>query len=135
MDPWVGWPVERTLLALVAVLYAGIWVQVTLMHWAGGFAARAMWAPVIEGPVIVLATAIAVAARQEPWGWIAVAALSVGVLGGLYGTFRHLRGVHAHIGGFTLRNFLAGPPPMLPVAFALAGALGLVVLVAGEAAT
>ncbi len=33
---------------------------------------------------------------------------------GLY--FHHLRGMRAQIGGFSTRNLLSGPPPMLPLA-------------------
>jgi hypothetical protein len=128
VEAWDGWSAERWVLVLVVVLYAGIWIQVTLMHWGGGFSARAMWAPVVEGPLIVAAVAVAILIRQEPWGWLAVVLLAFGVLGGLYGTYRHVRGVRSQIGGFSLRNFISGPPPMLPVAFSLLGVLGIVAL-------
>jgi hypothetical protein len=36
-------------LVAAAVMYSGIWAQVTLFHWGAAFASRAMWAPVIEG--------------------------------------------------------------------------------------
>jgi hypothetical protein len=133
LDAWTGWPVERTLLALVAVLYAGIWVQVTLFHWAGAFAAKAMWAPVLETPVIVAGAVLGVAVRQDPWGWIALVFLALGALGGLYGTYRHLRGVRSQIGGFSFRNFVSGPPPLLPLAYSLVGVIGVIVLVWGGA--
>src|SRR3712207_7926911 len=46
---------------------------------------------------------------------------------GLYGTYRHLRGVASQIGGLTKRNLPSGPPPVLPVAYALVGVTGVVV--------
>ena len=36
-----------------------------------------------------------------------------------------MRGTARRIGGFTLRNLLAGPPPMLPLAFAALGLTGV----------
>lgn len=112
-------------LAASAVLYAGIWVQVTLLHWGGAFAARAMWAPVLMTPPIVLAAALGIADRST-FGWVAAAALAIGALDGLYGVYRHLRGVASHIGGLTVRNLIAGPPFVLPLAYSLVGVLGLI---------
>src|SRR5687767_10656256 len=99
---WDAWELGRVVLAAAGVLYAGIWAQVTLFHWGAAFASRAMWAPVIMTPFIVLAAALAVVTRQDPWGWVAAVALGIGVLDGLYGLYRHLRGTISQIGGFTL---------------------------------
>jgi hypothetical protein len=107
-----------------AVMYAGIWAQVTLFHWGAAFASRAMWIPVIVTPLIVLASILAIATREDPWGWVAAVALAVGVIDGLYGLYRHLRGTASQIGGFTLRNLMAGPPPVLPLAYSLIGVVG-----------
>jgi hypothetical protein len=112
-------------LAAATVLYVGIWAQVTLFHWGAAFASKAMWAPVILTPFIVLAAALTVVAREDPWGWVGAAALGIGVLDGLYGLYRHLRGASSQIGGFTLRNLIVGPPPILPLAYSLIGVVGL----------
>jgi choline dehydrogenase-like flavoprotein len=53
MAPWGGWELGRTVVAFTAVLYAGMWVQLSLMHWCGGFKHRAVWAPVLATPVLV----------------------------------------------------------------------------------
>ena len=37
--------------------------------------------------------------------------------GGLVGQVLHLRGTRYLVGGVTLRNLMAGPPPMLPLAY------------------
>jgi hypothetical protein len=122
---WEAWELGRVVLVAAAVLYAGIWAQVTLFHWGAAFASRAMWAPVIMTPFILGAAGIGVATRADPWGWLAVAALGIGVLDGLYGLYRHLRGTMSQVGGLTLRNLVAGPPPFLPLAYSLIGVVGL----------
>jgi hypothetical protein len=125
MTDWTGWELGRVVVLASAVMYAGIWVQVTLFHWGGAFASRAMWAPVLLTPLIVVAAALGVV-DASAFGWVAAGALALGVLDGLYGVYRHLRGVVAQIGGLTVRNLIAGPPFVLPLAYSLVGALGLV---------
>ena len=121
---WEARELGRVVLTAAAVMYVGIWVQVTLFHWGAAFASKAMWAPVIMTPLIVLAAAVAVLTRPDPWGWVAAATLGIGVLDGLYGLYRHVRGTTTQIGGFTLRNLMAGPPPALPLAYSLIGVIG-----------
>jgi hypothetical protein len=112
-------------LAVAAVLYAGIWVQVTLFHWGAAFAAKAMWVPVVLTPPIVVAVVLGVV-DAGAFGWVAAAALALGAVDGLYGVYRHLRGVAAQVGGLTVRNLIAGPPFVLPLAYSLVGVLGLI---------
>ena len=131
MEPWVGWSVEQTVLVLVAVLYLGLWVQVSLMHWAGGFAFRAMWGPVLATPVVAAGAVTGAIDRVDPWGWLALALLSVAIVSGLYGLYRHLRGIASQIGGVSKRNLLSGPPPILPLAYSLIGVVGVVALLSG----
>ena len=126
MSEWEGWDVGRVVLALSAVLYAGIWIQLSLFHWAGAFKHFAMWIPVFATPFFVAGAVLGVVAREEPWGWIAAALLGVGVIEGLAGLYFHLRGMRYQIGGFSMRNLLSGPPPLLPVAFSMTGVFGLV---------
>jgi hypothetical protein len=126
---WDGWPVDRAILAFSALLYAGVWVQLSLFHWAGGFRKMAMWGPVLMTPLIVLGILIAVAKRDGILGWIGLAALALGVLDGLVGLFYHIRGIGYQIGGLaSVRNLMNGPPPVLPLAFSLIGVLGILVL-------
>jgi hypothetical protein len=80
-------------------------------------------------PVVAAAGVAAAVARNDAIGWTAVAIFAVGLLDGLLGVVLHLRGIAARVGGFTLRNMTAGPPPLLPVAFAalaLTGGLAVV---------
>lgn len=126
MNPWSGWSLPRVLLGFALVLYLGIWVQVTLFHWAAAFRRRAMWGPVILTPLIVTIGIVALADREGWIGWIAAAAMAVGIIDGLIGLGFHLGGVMGQVGGLSMRNLMSGPPPVLPVAYSLFGALGLV---------
>jgi hypothetical protein len=125
---WDAWEVGRVVLATTALLYGGIWVQLSLFHWGAAFASKAMWVPVILTPVIVLAIGIGVLERTDPWGWIAAGALVLGVIDGLVGLYFHVRGTVAQVGGLTVRNLIAGPPPVLPLAYSLVGVVGLIAL-------
>lgn len=124
MPDWNAWELGRVVLAAAAVMYAGIWVQVTLFHWGAAFASKAMWAPVLMTPLIVVAAAMGVIDRGA-FGWVAVVALAIGVVDGVYGLYRHLRGDVSQIGGLTVRNLIGGPPPVLPLAYSLVGVVGL----------
>ncbi|MDP8958168.1 MAG: hypothetical protein M3N51_02980 [Actinomycetota bacterium] len=125
MAEWEGWALDRAVLAFSALMYAGIWVQVSLFHWAGGFKKLAMWGPVLATPLIIGGMVAGVVTRAGAWGWVAAILLALGVLDGLIGLYYHLRGVVSQIGGFSMRNLLSGPPPVLPLAYALIGVLGL----------
>jgi hypothetical protein len=124
MSEWQAWELGRVVLVSAAVMYAGIWVQVTLFHWGAAFASKAMWAPVLMTPLIVVAAVLGVIDRGG-FGWVAVVALAVGVVDGLYGLYRHLRGDVSQIGGLTVRNLIGGPPPVLPLAYSLIGVVGV----------
>jgi hypothetical protein len=129
MDAWDGWPFARLYLLLVAVAFLVVGGQVFLFHWRAAFRARTMYLPVVAAPLLAGAGVATAIARNDAVGWTAVVIFAVGVLGGLLGAVLHLRGVAARIGGFTLRNLTAGPPPLLPVAFAalaLTGGLAVV---------
>lgn len=125
MEGWPGWNLDRAVVAFSALMYAGIWVQVSLFHWAGGFKKLAMWGPVLATPLIVGGALAGVAPRSGIWGWVAAAFLALGVLDGLIGLYYHVRGIASQIGRFSTRNLLSGPPPILPLAYALIGVLGL----------
>jgi hypothetical protein len=91
---------------------------VLLFHWRAAFRSRAMYGPVVIAPIIAAAGVAAAIARNDAIGWTAVAIFAIGAVDGLIGLTLHLRGIAARVGGFTLRNLTAGPPPLLPLAFA-----------------
>ena len=129
MDAWDGWPFARLYLLLVAVAFLVVGAQVFLFHWRAAFRSKAMYGPVVMAPIIAAAGVATAIARTDVIGWTAVAIFAVGLLDGLIGLVLHLRGVAARVGGFTMRNLTAGPPPLLPLAFAalaLTGGLAVV---------
>jgi hypothetical protein len=122
MDGWEGWPYARVYLFLVSLAFLVIGGQVYLFHLRAAFRARSMYGPVVMAPVVATAGVVGGLTREGAIGWIVFAVFGVGFLEGAYGTVLHLRGIARRVGGFTLRNLTAGPPPLLPLAF---GALGL----------
>jgi hypothetical protein len=90
-----------------------------------------MYVPVVFTPLVIGGALAGVVERAGIWGWVALATLAVGVLGGLAGFYYHVRGIYKQVGGVTMRNVLSGPPPMLPLAYSLIGLLGLIALLFG----
>lgn len=129
LEGWSGWELGRVVLAFSALLYAGVWLQLSLFHWAGAFRRWEMYPPVFITPVIIVLILLGVLTRDGIAGWIVLAALLLGVLEGLVGLFLHTRGALAQVSGLSIRNLMAGPPPVLPLAYALVGVLGLLALV------
>jgi hypothetical protein len=129
VESWRGWGLDRAVLLFTAVAYLVVWVQLSLYHWAGGFKRLAMWGPVLATPPIAAGAVVGAVTREGVWGWVALALLAFGVLDGLLGLYLHLSGLRAQIGGFSTRNLLSGPPPMLPLAYAAMGVLGIGALV------
>jgi hypothetical protein len=128
MEAWSGWPFERLYLLLVATAFVVIGLQVLLFHWRGAFRAKSMYLPVVAAPLLTVAGVFGAISRSGWIGWALFGLFVTGVFGGLYGTILHLRGIKFRVGGFTLRNMTAGPPFLLPVAFAalaLTGALAV----------
>ena len=129
MNGWDGWPFGRLYLLLVAVAFLVIGTQVYLLHWRAVFRSKAMWGPVVMAPIIAAAGVAAAIVRNDVIGWTAVTIFALGLIDGLIGLALHLRGIAQRIGGFTARNLTAGPPPLLPLAFAalaLTGGLAVV---------
>jgi hypothetical protein len=129
MDGWEGWDFQRFYLLFVGAAFLLLGVQVFLFHWRAAFSKRTMYLPVLAAPLLAVAAIVAAITREGAIGWIAVAVFAVGVAGGLVGVFEHLRGIAGRIGGFTPRNLVAGPPPLLPATFAaVAFSAGLAVV-------
>jgi hypothetical protein len=124
---WSSWPLERLLYVFLAVAFLAVWVQVTLLHWRGAFRSPFMWGPVIYTPILAL-TALALALFRAGWTELLfIVTYALGVVEGLFGAYKHFGGVKSHVGGFTLRNFIQGPPAVLPVIYAAVALFGLLV--------
>ncbi len=119
---WSGWPLERVLYLLPGILFAGVFVQVTLYHMRQNFRHPSMWLPVLATPVVG-ATCLLLAGWNAPvlktlLAWTA----GVTAVASVYGTYLHGVGVGNRVGGFNVNNAMVGPPIMLPV---LLGALSV----------
>src|SRR5918996_3286974 len=114
MDGWEGWDFQRFYVLFVGAAFLLLGLQVFLFHWRAAFSRRTMYLPVLAAPLLAAAAIVAAVTREGAIGWIAVSVFAVGVVGGLIGVFEHFRGIGYRIGGFPLRNVVAGPPPLLP---------------------
>ena len=129
MDAWEGWGFQRFYLLFVGAAFLMLGLQVLLFHWRAAFRKWTMYGPVLLAPVLAAAGVVAAITRDGLLGWAALVVFGLGVLDGLVGVFEHLRGIGERIGGFTLRNLVAGPPPLLPAMFmalAVSGGLAIV---------
>lgn len=129
MSAWDGWPYARVYLLLVAVAFLVVGGQAFLFHWRAAFRSKTMYTPVVMAPIIAAAGVAVAVVRNDVVGWTATVIFAIGFVNGLIGLGLHLRGVASRVGGFTLRNLTAGPPPLLPLAFAalaLTGGLAVV---------
>lgn len=123
---WSGWSVERILFLFLGVTFLAIFVQVTLFHLRQNFRHPAMWSPVIETPLLgALALWITWNPTAPLLTTFAVLA-GLGAVTGIVGTYFHLVGVGARVQGYTLNNFMVGPPPVLPLTVTVVSLLGIV---------
>jgi len=89
-----------------------------------------MWTPVIEAPIIFVSGIVLVMYRSDlaatVWVWL----MCIAVISGFVGFYYHTRGLGKRVGGYELRNFLIGPPTMLPLMLSALGAFGLLAIYA-----
>ncbi|SHE15040.1 Uncharacterised protein [Chlamydia abortus] len=126
MYHWVGWPLDRLLILFVALAFLLIGLQVTMSHYRQNFHHKAMWSPVDVSPLIFLSGLGLAVYPSAFFHYLFVFLLFAGVLTGMAGFYFHYRGVGVRVGGYASRNFLMGPPVVLPVVFLAMSALGLI---------
>jgi hypothetical protein len=125
---WFGWPLERILYLFLGIAFLAVFVQVTLFHMRQNFYHPSQWLPVLVTPVLGI-VGLLLAWRSAPVERAIFTLFSVFGLGiGLVGTYYHLVGTGQRVGGYSVHNFMVGPPPMLPLMVVVLSALGLVVL-------
>lgn len=127
MQPWTGWPLERFLYLFVGAAYMMIWIQVSLFHWRGGFRSKFMWGPVLYTPLLFMAAFLMGFRHGGVLDTAYVVIFAIGALEGMGGFILHARGVASLVGGFNVRNLMAGPPIILPAMYMAMGALGLLI--------
>ncbi|MEW5744753.1 MAG: hypothetical protein AB1805_04845 [Nitrospirota bacterium] len=127
MDTWESWPPQRFFYLFIGLAYLMLWVQVLLFHWRGAFRHWSMWGPVLFAPVLAV-MGILYSFMYGGWlNWLFVILFAVGAIEGILGALFHFKGVKHYIGGFSLRNFMVGPPPILPMMFMTLSLVALLV--------
>lgn len=125
---WLGWPLERIVILLLGFMYLMIFVQVTLFHYRQNFRHWSMWIPVIATPVDGLLLITLAFYNTDMIRTALVLLLFLSVVAGAFGSYMHARGIGERVGGYEMRNFLVGPPLMLPGMITGSSILGLIVL-------
>jgi hypothetical protein len=125
---WDHWSLDRIVILFVSLAFLLIGIQVTLFHYRQNFHNKAMWLPVVSSPVFFIA-GIVLTWYNASWMQLLFSVLMwIGVVSGLIGVFFHVRGVGLRVGGWALRNFMIGPPIILPVVFTALSVMGLIAL-------
>ncbi|RXT08137.1 hypothetical protein [Ammoniphilus sp. CFH 90114] len=125
---WNGWPLERVGILFVSLAFLMIGIQVTLFHYRQNFHHKAMWIPVLFAPLFFIVGSVFTFYNV---GWVSTLffwLMWLGLIDGLIGFYYHFRGVGIRVGGWALRNFLIGPPIILPLMFTALSGLGLIVM-------
>lgn len=128
---WNSWTLDRIVILFVGAGYLLIWIQVTMSHYRQNFHKKAMWAPVLSAPIVSLASILTTLFNSSGWLVLDQILYWVGVISGLIGFSYHFRGVGHRVGGYALRNFLIGPPIIMPLLYAAMSALGLIAIYGG----
>ncbi|TBL69832.1 hypothetical protein [Paenibacillus thalictri] len=122
---WNAWSLDRVIFLFVGLAFLVIGVQVTISHYRQNFHHKAMWGPVLSAPFLC---AVSVWLAFYPASWLLITfmvLMYVAVLEGFVGFYYHFHGVGLRVGGYTSRNFLVGPPVVLPLLYTAMGVLGL----------
>ncbi len=125
---WSGWPFERILYLFLGVLFLGVFVQVTLFHWRQNFRHWSMWIPVVGTPALGLIALGLVLVDSAALRTLLALFSAVGVAAGMVGSYFHVEGVGERVDGYTLSNFMVGPPLVLPLMVTLLSLLALFTL-------
>ncbi len=123
---WEGWTLDRIVILFIGLAFLLIGIQVTMFHYRQNFHHKSMWLPVIASPVFFVA-GTALAMYNVPWLVNTfIVLMLIGIIDGLIGLYYHFRGVGVRVGGWAGRNFLIGPPIIMPIIFTALSALGLI---------
>lgn len=125
---WTIWSLDRVVILFVSLAYLLIGIQVTLYHYRQNFHHKLMYVPVIFAPIFFL---VGLCLSFTGAAWLRITfhiCMWLGVCIGFIGFYRHFKGVGTRVGGWEMRNFLIGPPVILPIVFAAIAALGLIAL-------
>jgi uncharacterized membrane protein YuzA (DUF378 family) len=127
MSTWEGWPLQRFFYLFIGLAYLMIWLQVTLFHWRGAFRRWPMWGPVLFAPFLAFMGILFAFIYGQWLNWLLVVLFIIGTIVGLIGVVFHFDGIRHFIGKYSLRNFMVGPPPMMPLMFMMLSLAALLV--------
>jgi hypothetical protein len=123
---WDHWSLQRVLILFVSLAFLLIGIQVTLYHYRQNFHNKVMWTPVIASPIFFVVGIIHVCYKMSWLHTLFIILMWVGAVAGLIGFYFHVRGVKLRVGGYELRNFMIGPPVILPLLLTAMAVLGLI---------
>ncbi|MBE1442773.1 hypothetical protein [Paenibacillus sp. OAS669] len=125
---WDSWSINRVLILFVSLAFLLIGIQVTMSHYRQNFHHKAMWMPVIASPLF-LVTGLILTWYNLTWlHQLFIWFMWIGAIAGLLGFYFHFHGVGVRVGGWSRRNFLVGPPIIMPLMFTALNILGLIAL-------
>ncbi|SDD52865.1 hypothetical protein SAMN02799630_03622 [Paenibacillus sp. UNCCL117] len=122
---WNDWPLERLVYLFVGLAYLALGTHVTLSHYKKLFSYKSMWTPVAAAPVFSLTALWLAYLRSTPLLVLFSGLMWVGAGIGAAGLYFHVHGVGVRVGGYSMRNFLTGPPLVMPVLFGGISVIGL----------
>jgi hypothetical protein len=123
---WAAWSLDRIVILFVGLAFLLVGIQVSFFHYRQNFHHKSMWMPVISAPIF-FAAGILLVFWNAAWTLnLFILCMWAGAVIGLIGFYRHFKGVGVRVGGWALRNFLIGPPVVLPLVFAAVSVLGLI---------
>lgn len=125
---WIGWPAERVLYLFLGVVSLAVALQVTLMHWRQNFRHWSMWVPVVATPALGFIALLLTLRNSDALRGLLFLCSAVAGVAGLVGTYYHWEGVGERVDGYTLNNFMVGPPITLPLLITALGTLGLIII-------
>ncbi|UOF92675.1 hypothetical protein LSG31_11210 [Fodinisporobacter ferrooxydans] len=120
-----AWTLSRVLVLFTAFAFFMIAIQVTMYHYRENFRHWSMYIPVITLPVLGVAGLLASFLNTPFLHAVDTVLLWLEAFGGLFGVYMHARGVGVRVGGYEMRNFLTGPPVVLPFMIFAISILGL----------
>lgn len=122
---WTGWELARIIVLLVGLAHLMIFVQVAMFHYRQNFHRGAMWLPVIGAPGIGITALLLALINTPALVGIVKVLFWIGLGAGLIGFYYHFRGVGQRVDGYVTRNFLVGPPVILPLMISALAVIGL----------
>jgi uncharacterized membrane protein YjdF len=125
---WTEWSLDRMIVFFVGLAYLLIGIQVAMSHYKQNFHNKTMWVPVIAAPVLFLASIVLALTNRYGLYNIVQILYWLGTIVGLIGFALHFKAVGHRIGGYKPRNFLMGPPVILPLLFSAMSVLGLIAM-------